>query len=190
MHQHERPTIPQDLPAELPHHSLLHRALSTIGRRTTRGQFTFHLMPLWGVPLVIHGGRSVVHDHNLLAMMAWAQAEGQGGRFNMLNCTMREEGSTTFNTVGVQNYPSFQTGLLAHAQTLNIGARDHEFGYDDIRHALHIHAAPAVVLRAVEQSSWGTGGLALRVYEETPNEVLRGYRHHRLARKPSISERR
>lgn len=74
---------------------------------------------------------------NIASMEAWARREGGGGSFNPLNTTYGSPQSgiggipgTTFNSVGVMNYPSQSWGVLATAKTLLGG------GYSDIVAAL------------------------------------------------------
>jgi hypothetical protein len=163
---HERPLEPAVKPR------LLSRAGTALSGARTRGQFAHFLLPLIGAKMT---------PNNLVMLMSWMQAEGDAGRFNPLNTTLHMPGSTRFNWADVQNYQSFMDGVHATAKTLNDGARANKFGYRPIRHALHVNAKPRVGLEAVEASSWGTGGLALKVYELTPNATLVGLRHHRLA---------
>lgn len=65
-----------------------------------------------------------VTDENLKFLYAWRQSEGDGGKYNPFNTTLKKQGSTFFNylndkgTVGVQNYNSPTQGLEATAQTL------------------------------------------------------------------------
>lgn len=139
----------------------------------TRGNFAHDFLPRIG---------AVPHTHNLVAMMAWMQAEGDAGRFNPINTTLHMAGSTDFNWVHVQNYASYLDGVEATAETLNVGANHRQFGYEEIRHHLRRNSKAIEVLRAVEESAWGTGGLAVRVLEETGWEELltNRYVHHRL----------
>jgi len=61
-------------------------------------------------------------------MTAWWQWEGGNGgvnrnispsaKYNWLNSTTKVLGSTTFNYVGVQNYPTYLSGLYATHKTL------------------------------------------------------------------------
>lgn len=179
--QHLRPQIDQTLPPQLAVPTRFERLSAHAAGRVRRGGFWADLLPLWGVEFVRRHGRTMmVHPHDWLSGMAWAQAEGDAGRLNLLNCTQFEPGSTDFNSVHVQNYDSKHDSLRAHAHTLNFGADHGEHGYAAIRRALRQHAKPSTVLAAVEESAWGTGGLALRVYEETEDAVLLSYRHHPL----------
>lgn len=119
----------------------------------TRGQFAEQLLPLLDAP---------VTQRNLWALVSWMQAEGGNARFNPLNTTKKMPGSTDYNWVGVQNYTSLQQGLEATAETLNYGADRDLYGYKPIRRRLRRTAFARDILRAVEESQWGTGGLALR----------------------------
>lgn len=48
---------------------------------------------------------------NLNALYSVAQLEGQNDRYNPLNSVIKESGSTSFNSVGVQRYASFDSGV-------------------------------------------------------------------------------
>lgn len=48
---------------------------------------------------------------NAVAIVAQIQAEGGNALFNPLNCTVKAKGSKKYNSVGVQNYVSYQQGL-------------------------------------------------------------------------------
>lgn len=63
---------------------------------------------------------------NVASVEAWVRREGGGGVNNPLNTTLRMPGSSSFNSVGVQNYGSLSTGILATARTLLGG------GYSDL----------------------------------------------------------
>lgn len=146
-----------------------------IGHKYTRGEFARAFLPKVGAS---------TSDNNMLVLMAWMQAEGDAGRYNPLNTTQHMPGSTRFNFADVQNYLTFgglTGGVRATAKTLNFGARTGQHGYKPIRHALAVNAKPSIALAAIEASAWGTGGLALRVYEDTPDATLLELRHHRLA---------
>lgn len=58
---------------------------------------------------------------NVDFLEAWASAEGTSAQNNPLATTQREPGSTTFNSVGVQNYATPATGEEATAQTISNG---------------------------------------------------------------------
>lgn len=118
----------------------------------TRGEFARALLPKVGAK---------VTTHNMRAMMAWMQAEGDAGRFNPLNTTHDMPGATNFNSVGVKNYVSFEDGVNVTAETLNYGAKRGLYGYREIRLGLRDNLPARRTLFAVERSQWGTGGLAL-----------------------------
>jgi hypothetical protein len=166
--EHARP-----LQTTAPRITLLARASTVLTRKKTRGNFARDFLPRVGAEVTVH---------NLVAMMAWGQAEGDAGRFNLLNCTERRPGSTDFNWVHVQNYVSYSDGVSATAHTLNVGANNNQYGYRAIRRRLQRNARAAEILKAVEDSAWGTGGLALTVLESAGWEALLTdrYLHHRL----------
>jgi hypothetical protein len=103
-----------------------------------------------------------VTKRNLWALLSWMQAEGNAGKFNPLNTTQEMPGATNFNSVGVKNYTSFEQGVEATVDTLNWGADRDKFGYKPIRRRLKKNAWARNTLMAVEDSMWGTGGLALQ----------------------------
>lgn len=150
------------------------RAFNAVARKKTRGNFAHDLLPKIGAP---------VTTHTLVGLMAWMQAEGDAGRFNPLNTTEKREGSTDFNWVHVQDYLRYLDGVEATARTLNYGAEHHMYGYGQIRSALRDNSSAIHMLKAVESSSWGTGGLAVQVLESTGWQQLltNRYLHHRLS---------
>ncbi len=103
-----------------------------------------------------------VTQRNLWALVSWMQAEGSTATFNPLATTQEMPGATNFNSVGVKNYKSLEQGVEATAKTLNYGADRGIYGYKPIRRRLRRNAWADWTLRAVEDSIWGTGGLALR----------------------------
>ena len=66
------------------------------------------------------------HLGGLWALMGWMIAESgsevcdgkSGAAYNPLNTTLMVPGSTPFNSVGVQNYPSYGAGVSATVETL------------------------------------------------------------------------
>lgn len=117
-----------------------------------------------------HGDDAPGH-HNLWALVAWMAAEGGSGdnpppqaRWNPLNTTWRLPGSTDFNWVGVQNYPTETDGLDATLRTLRQTEPELRFV------AIHNHLAAGMPARdtllCVERSAWGTGGLAVRILRD------------------------
>jgi hypothetical protein len=137
----------------------------------TRGEFANEFLKKIGAP---------VSKNNRRAMLAWMQAEGDAGRFNPLNTTQEWPGATDFNWVHVKNYASFMDGVNATVRTLNYGADHGLYGYKPIRARLRGDKPAWRTLKAVENSQWGTGGLALRVLRTVPVLSVE-YAHHRLA---------
>jgi hypothetical protein len=137
----------------------------------TRGQFARALLPKIGAE---------VTTHNMRALMAWMQAEGDAGRFNPLNTTHDMPGATDFNSVGVKNYASFNHGVAATAETLNYGADRDLYGYSAIRRRLHLNRAAYRTLLAIERSAWGTGGLAMACLPLVSAAPAR-FQHHRIS---------
>lgn len=101
-------------------------------------------------------------ERNRWALVSWMQAEGSAARFNPLATTQDYPGATDFNSVHVKNYVSLADGVAATAKTLNYGADRDLYGYRPIRRRLRENAWARNTLKAVEESAWGTGGLALR----------------------------
>lgn len=137
----------------------------------TRGEFANEFLKAIGAP---------VSKNNRRALLAWMQAEGDAGRFNPLNTTQSWPGATDFNWVGVKNYASFMDGVKATVRTLNYGANRNLYGYRAIRGRLRGNRPAWRTLKAVEDSQWGTGGLALQVLRTVPVLSIE-YAHHRLA---------
>ena len=101
----------------------------------------------------------------LWALVGWTIAEsgshpcngvsGQGARYNPLNTTLVLPGSTSYNSIGVQNYTSYEQGVQATVSTLSetpyakvVKALNHTGQYD----------RAALVLWEVVGSPWGTAG--------------------------------
>lgn len=135
----------------------------------TWGHFAHYFLPRVGAEK---------SERTMLALMCWAAAEGNSAANNLFNTTLRTANSWTLagNTHGVQEYRYFQEGVWANAYTLNYGARKNLYGYGDIRAALVRQMRPRATLEAIERSAWGTGGLALRVYDTIPDATILDYR--------------
>jgi hypothetical protein len=86
-----------------------------------RGVFARSLLATIGAPQT---------SANINSILAWINHEGGGGTNNPLNTTLAMGGSTSFNSVGVQNFSSLSIGVAANARTLLGG------GYSDILSAL------------------------------------------------------
>jgi hypothetical protein len=96
-----------------------------------------------------------VCGNNLLALVTWQTAENTGAAFNPLATTLAAPGATSFNTVGVRNYPSLESGLAATVATLQ-GGYDSQ-GYGWILYRLRRCADPAVTAQAINASNWCRG---------------------------------
>jgi hypothetical protein len=117
-------------------------------------------------------------DHNAWALVSWMQAEGGNATWNPLNCTQKMPGSTDYNSVGVQNYVTYEQGLEATVKT--ILSTNPNFNYGPIRNALRTNDRANITLKAVEDSAWGTGGLALKVLPFVKADYWR-YASHPIA---------
>lgn len=137
----------------------------------TRGEFAWDFL---------RGVRAPITEHTKRAMMAWMQAEGDAARFNPLNTTHDAPGATNFNDTGVKDYISKAQGVAMTVETLDYGADRGKYGYDRVRHRLRSNASAESILEAVEESAWGTGGLALKVLRESTSEFLESLQHHRI----------
>lgn len=124
----------------------------------TREQFAVALLKAIDAPNTLR---------NRQALVSWQRAEGSEARFNPLATTQEWAGSSNFNSVGVKNYASLEDGIAATAKTLNYGADRGLYGYKPIRRRLRKGRWAYWILRAVELSAWGTGGLALRCLRST-----------------------
>ena len=103
---------------------------------------------------------------NLQAITAWEQAEGTKAAFNPLATTQSGfAGETTFNSVGVKNYTSYQDGLDANVKVITNGL------YTNILAALNQGTSAQAVAQAVANSPWGTGKGVERVLasQSTPS---------------------
>ena len=57
----------------------------------------------------------------MLFLAAWSQFEGGGATWNPFNSTQTKNGSTRYNSVGVQNYKTANDGVGATYQTMTNG---------------------------------------------------------------------
>lgn len=93
-----------------------------------------------------------VTTENVRAITAWEQAEGTKASYNPLATTQGGfNGETTFNSVGVKNYASYEDGLDANVKVITNGL------YGNILSALQQGNDANSVARAVANSPWGTG---------------------------------
>lgn len=71
---------------------------------------------------VLQGIRAPVTRANIAWIIAWSRFEGSTAANNPMDTTQRTSGSVgTYNSVGVQEYGSFQAGVAATVQTLKNG---------------------------------------------------------------------
>jgi len=106
---------------------------------------------------ILKGVGAPITPANLTALSAWHQAEGGQAANNPFNTTQPLQGATSYNSVGVRNYPTPEAGIQATVQTLTNGR------YGNILGALKAGNDPTAVARAIAQSPWGTGSGVLRV---------------------------
>jgi uncharacterized protein YukE len=113
----------------------------------TPGDFGVALLQKLGAP---------VTKSNLQFLIAWSNEEGghfhNGAHFNPLNTTLNEPGATTFNSVGVKAYTSWDQGVTATAATLQNGR------YNDIVAALKGGDAAQTAASASSLKTWSGGG--------------------------------
>jgi hypothetical protein len=91
---------------------------------------------------------------NLITLVAWQYSEFTQAAWNPLADTLAMSGSTTFNSVGVQNYVSLDQGLQATRFTLVNGSA---FGYGAILSDLVGCADPMSTAGAINASMWCRG---------------------------------
>jgi hypothetical protein len=112
-------------------------------------------------------------SNNLVAVVAWQAAEGTSAAWNPLATTLRMPGSTSFNSVGVQNYRSLEEGLQATAQTLWKGYSIHGYGW--ILYHLSACADPMTTASAINASNWCRGCAGGEYVVRLVPDVLRNY---------------
>ena len=91
---------------------------------------------------------------NLITLVAWQYSEFTQAAWNPLADTLAMSGSTSFNSVGVQNYVSLDQGLQATRFTLVNGSA---FGYGAILSDLAGCADPMTTAGAINSSMWCRG---------------------------------
>ena len=104
----------------------------------------------WAQALLQRLGEPVTPG-NVRVIEEWEAREGghwlNTARFNPLNTTQSEPGSSSINSVGVKAYTSWQEGLTATATTLKNGL------YNNVLVALHKNDQQAAI-QAIRQSPW------------------------------------
>lgn len=134
-------------------------AAATSGSITSPDTFWYAVETKLGLP-----HNRATHDF----LVAWSMAEGTKARFNPLATTLREPGSTSFNSVGVQNYATPESGVQATADTIK--------QYPTIMAVLRGKASPFgnPSLNA-ELNKWVTGKSGNTQSTSYVNNVLRNY---------------
>jgi len=92
---------------------------------------------------------------NVVVTIAWQAQEGTQADWNPLATTHRMDGSTDFNSVGVQNYRTLAQGLEATKETIENGWRD--YGYGAVIRSMRDCADPMSTAQAIAASSWCSG---------------------------------
>ena len=103
---------------------------------------------------VLRGIGAPVSQSNMSSMLAWMTGENTRAAFNPL-ATMRQsktlgEDAGQFNEAGVRDYKSFDQGVAATIETLNLNY------YTDIVSALQRGTTPVELRDLVVASPWGT----------------------------------
>jgi hypothetical protein len=88
-------------------------------------------------------------------LVAWQVAEGTAAAHNPLATTHPMPGSTSFNSVGVRNFPSVEVGLQATVETLRLPVPS--YGYRAILDNLATCAPAKTTATAINASSWCRG---------------------------------
>ena len=94
---------------------------------------------------------------NRVVVVAWQVQEFTQASWNPLATTHRMNGSTDFNSVGVQNYASLEQGLQATKETIDHGWD--VYGYGAIVRSLRACAPALATAREIAASSWCPGCL-------------------------------
>jgi hypothetical protein len=92
---------------------------------------------------------------NVVVTIAWQAQEGTQANWNPLATTHRMDGSTDFNSVGVQNYRTLAQGLEATKETIQNGWST--YGYGAVIRSMRDCADPLDTARAIAASSWCSG---------------------------------
>jgi hypothetical protein len=92
---------------------------------------------------------------NLVVTIAWQAQEGTQADWNPLATTHRLDGSTDFNSVGVQNYGSLAQGLQATQETIDHGWD--VYGYGAVIRSMKDCANPLDTAATIAASRWCAG---------------------------------
>jgi hypothetical protein len=108
-----------------------------------RGDFAKAVLAQLGAP---------ASDSNIAFLVGMMQREGGTATFNPLNSTLVMPGSSSYNPVGVQNYPDAPTGVAATAHTLANGY------YPNIIADLRAGDGQRAANEGADLSKWSGGG--------------------------------
>lgn len=115
-------------------------------QRVTYGRWAELFLGMFGAPAC---------RNNLVVVVAWQAAEGTQAAWNPLATTHRMPGSTSFNSVGVQDFVSLEQGLLGTKETIENGWDVYRYG--PIVRSLQDCADPIATALAINASSWCPG---------------------------------
>lgn len=112
----------------------------------------------WRTRLIVAIDSQVSHER-LWFLAAWQECEGGTARFNPLNTTYKLQGSTDYNSAGVQHYEDELQGLAATILTLRLSY------YRDLMEALRDDRLSARQILARSEKAiriWGTNPLCIK----------------------------
>lgn len=107
----------------------------------------------WAIAVLAALGNEQPSAETIRYLEAWHRAEGGTASYNWLNSTQRADGATDYNSVGVKNYPSYESGVQATSETLTNGF------YPRTLTGL---VSNQPIVDDAEMGTWGTGGGAIR----------------------------
>lgn len=113
-------------------------------------------LPDWQKQILLGVGAPLTPS-NLSYVNAWQQAEGGRATNNPFNTTQPLGNASSYNSVGVRNYPTPQAGIQATIDTLKNGR------YGNIIAALRQGNDPMAAANALAASPWGTGSLVQKI---------------------------
>lgn len=119
----------------------------------------------WAKDLCQQAGNTNPSPKLLAFIVGWSKHEtntNSGARFNLLNTTLNGiEGSTNFNSVGVKNFPNYQSGLNATLITLKGGYYPHiEEGIRDNVESFFTDTPDAEIVKELHTWSGDENGYA------------------------------
>lgn len=120
-------------------------------------------LPHWQ-EAILSGIGAPVTSPNLDFLNAWTRAEGGAAANNPFNTTQPFSGASSYNSVGVRNYPTPRAGITATIETLKNGR------YGNIIAALQRGTNARSAAQALANSPWGTGALVLKILGAQPNQ--------------------